>query len=69
MAQCDTCGNDYEGAFEITQNGQTYTFDSFQCAIHRMAPVCPTCECKVIGHGVDLGDQTYCCRHCAGQAT
>ena len=68
MARCDCCGNDYDGAFEITQNGQTHTFDSFQCAIHQMAPVCPTCHCKVIGHGVDLGSQTYCCNHCAGQA-
>ncbi|MGB7755329.1 MAG: hypothetical protein WBL23_04620 [Salinisphaera sp.] len=68
MARCDTCGNEYEHAFEITQNGKTYTFDTFQCAIHHMAPTCPACGCQVIGHGVDLGDHTYCGDHCAGQA-
>lgn len=41
MARCDTCGNDYDGAFEITQNGQTYTFDSSSAPStgwHRSAP-------------------------------
>ena len=41
MATCDVCGNDYWMAFEIrTQAGQTHTFDSFECAIHKLAPVC-----------------------------
>lgn len=68
MARCDCCGNDYDGAFEITKDGKTHTFDSFQCAIHQMAPVCPACGCQVIGHGVDAGLKTYCCSHCAGKA-
>lgn len=69
MARCDCCGNEYDKAFQLTQNGETHTFDSFQCAIHQMAPVCPSCGCKVIGHGVDQGDKTYCCDHCAKQTT
>ena len=38
MAQCDVCGNDYDKAFRITQGDRTMTFDSFECAIHAMAP-------------------------------
>ena len=40
MATCDVCGNDYDKAFRITQAGKTMTFDSFECAIHTMAPRC-----------------------------
>ncbi|HZF03874.1 MAG TPA: hypothetical protein VE932_06035 [Patescibacteria group bacterium] len=25
------------------------------CAIHRMAPTCAHCGCKVVGHGVEAG--------------
>jgi transposase len=41
MAQCETCGNDYDKAFQVVINGVTHTFDSFECAIHRVAPTCP----------------------------
>ena len=37
MARCETCGNDYDKAFEVTMNGTTHTFDSFECAIHALA--------------------------------
>lgn len=30
----------------------THVFDSFECAIHRLAPVCEHCGCKIIGHGL-----------------
>jgi len=52
MAQCEVCGNDYDMAFEVHAQGAVHTFDSFECAIHRMAPVCEHCGCKVIGHGM-----------------
>jgi hypothetical protein len=41
------------------------TFDSFECAIHAMAPRCAHCECMVIGHGVETADAIYCCAPCA----
>jgi hypothetical protein len=50
---CDVCGNDYDKAFRITQAGKTLTFDSFECAIHAMAPRCAHCQCHVIGHGIE----------------
>src|SRR4051794_17340860 len=63
--RCDVCGNDYDKAFQIVQNGRTLTFDSFECAIHAVAPVCAHCGCKILGHGVEAGDAIYCCAHCA----
>ena len=55
MAVCEVCGNDYDKAFSVTQAGKTMTFDSFECAIHAMAPRCAQCQCHVIGHGVESG--------------
>ena len=68
MAQCEVCGNDYDKAFTVTSGGRTMTFDSFECAIHAMAPRCAHCQCLVIGHGVEEADgRIYCCKHCARQ--
>src|SRR6266536_446254 len=68
MAKCDVCGNDYDKSIQITAGGKTRTFDSFECAIHMLAPTCPHCNCKVIGHGVEAGGQIYCCVHCAEES-
>ena len=68
MAICCTCGNDYEKTFEITMQEKTYEFDCFECAIHRLAPICAHCSCRIIGHGVEDSFQMYCCAHCAEQA-
>ena len=51
MARCEHCGNDYDKSFEITMRGESHTFDSFECAIHKLAPVCEHCGCKIVGHG------------------
>ncbi len=66
--KCEVCGNDYDQPLEITQQGETHHFDSFECAIHAMAPECAECGCKVIGHGVQAGGDIYCCAHCAEHA-
>ena len=65
MARCDVCGNDYDKAFQITVAGATHTFDAFECAIHRLAPACEHCGCKVVGHGVEASGRFFCCAHCA----
>jgi hypothetical protein len=65
MARCDVCGNDYDKAFQVTQQGRTMTFDSFECAIQALAPTCEHCGCRVVGHGVEKDDAIYCCVHCA----
>lgn len=68
MARCDVCGNDYDKAFTVTMAGRTQTFDSFECAIHALAPACAHCGCKVLGHGAEQGGRIYCCAHCAKHA-
>lgn len=49
--------------------GERHTFDSFECAVHKMAPGCEHCGCKVIGHGTEVDGHFYCCAHCAREAT
>jgi hypothetical protein len=61
------CGNEYDKAFQIKMAGNTHTFDSFECAIHSLAPECEHCGCKVIGHGVESDGRFYCCAHCASE--
>jgi hypothetical protein len=65
MAKCDTCGNDYDKTFQVVRNGKSHTFDSFECAIHALAPVCPNCGVRIIGHGLEKDGQIFCCDHCA----
>ena len=70
MAECVVCGNDYENAFVVrTAQGDELVFDSIECAAHRIAPSCAHCGCRVLGHGVQAGDATYCCASCARHAT
>lgn len=65
MPVCEQCGNDYDKAFEVVAAGETHVFDSFECAIHVMAPVCEHCGCRVIGHGVESDGRFFCCASCA----
>jgi hypothetical protein len=65
MALCETCGNDYDKAFEILASGVRHVFDSFECAIHKLAPACAHCGCKIVGHGVETGGACFCCANCA----
>jgi hypothetical protein len=65
MSACEVCGNDYAHAFQVTMHGQRHTFDSFECAIQKLAPVCAHCECRIIGHGIEASGVYYCCAHCA----
>jgi hypothetical protein len=68
MGICKHCGNDYDKSFEIVMNGERHTFDSFECAIHVLAPHCSHCDCRIIGHGVEKSGTFYCCVHCAEKA-
>ncbi|WP_116248037.1 Prokaryotic metallothionein [Nocardiopsis sp. FIRDI 009] len=66
MAVCDTCHNDYWMSFDVeTINGERYTFDCFECAIQRLAPVCEKCSSRIIGHGVEVEGRFFCSAHCA----
>jgi hypothetical protein len=65
MSRCEACGNDYDKAFQVIAAGKTYTFDSFECAIHTLAPKCAHCGVKIIGHGLEQEGTMFCCAHCA----
>jgi hypothetical protein len=65
MPTCETCGNDYDKAFTVIMADKPHIFDSFECAIAKLAPVCAHCDCRIIGHGVEVQDQIYCCANCA----
>jgi hypothetical protein len=68
MARCEVCGNDYDKSFEVSGPRGRGTFDSFECAIHKFAPTCEHCGCRVIGHGIEAGAKFYCCANCARAA-
>lgn len=68
MAVCERCGNDYDKTFDITMNGQTHTFDSFECAVATLAPECEHCRVRIIGHGLEADGRFFCCEHCAEKA-
>jgi hypothetical protein len=66
---CEVCGNEYDKAFEIVMMAdgreQRHIFDSFECAIHAVAPQCAHCGCRIVGHGVEADGMIYCCASCA----
>lgn len=68
MAKCEVCGNDYHLSFDVVAANERHTFDSFECAIHRLAPVCDHCGCRIIGHGIEAGIRFFCCANCARQS-
>jgi hypothetical protein len=63
--KCEVCGNDYDKVFEVVLAGEHHTFDSFECAIHRLAPLCAQCGCRIVGHGSESESRMYCCANCA----
>ena len=65
MAKCENCGNDYDKSFEIHWAGKVHVFDSFECAIHALAPTCAHCGTRIIGHGLEAEGGFFCCAHCA----
>ncbi|MDN6556755.1 MAG: hypothetical protein L0K74_09695 [Acidipropionibacterium acidipropionici] len=69
MAVCQVCGNDYDRPLAVTQGNRSGIYDSFECAIHEMAPRCMHCGCQILGHGVQVDSEIFCCAHCASSAT
>ena len=66
MDTCEVCGNSYDKAFSVSvAGGAAHTFDSFECAIQKLAPVCAHCSCRILGHGHEAHGTMYCCAHCA----
>jgi hypothetical protein len=68
MARCESCGNDYDKSFQVILDGKTHVFDSFECAVHVLAPTCQHCDCRILGHGVEADGVVFCCVHCARES-
>jgi len=61
----------YDKAFEVIVAGKHHTFDSFECAIHALAPVLPAPFHSVgewVATAVEANGQIFCCVHCARTA-
>ena len=65
---CEVCGNHYDKSFQVILGGVAHTFDSFECAVHRLAPECAHCGCRILGHGIESSGTFYCCANCARQS-
>ncbi len=65
MEKCDKCGNAYENMFHVEMKGKSYAFDCFECAISMLAPICAACGTQIIGHGMEKGEDFFCCAGCA----
>jgi hypothetical protein len=65
MRRCESCGNEYDKCFEVVMAGEAHVFDSFECAIHALAPRCVHCGCRILGHGMEAAGVFYCSEHCA----
>ena len=68
LAKCEVCGNSYHRAFQIVIDDEEHTFDSFECAIHKLAPRCDHCGCRIIGHGIEADSVYFCCANCARES-
>ena len=51
MGTCESCGNEYHRPIEITMDGRRHIFDSFECAIHKLAPECDHCGMRMLRAG------------------
>ena len=49
MAKCENCGNEYDKSFEIIVGGKKHTFDSFECAIHKLHPNARFADVEYLG--------------------
>jgi hypothetical protein len=65
---CEVCGNQYDKVFEVMVAGAHHVFDSFECAIQALAPICEHCGCRIIGHGAEAAGRFFCSAHCAHTA-
>ncbi|MBA2406293.1 MAG: hypothetical protein H0V66_16065 [Bdellovibrionales bacterium] len=65
MEKCEQCGNAYNKIFHVKMKDHEFAFDSFECAIERLAPRCHNCGTRIVGHGVESRTEVFCCAHCA----
>ena len=64
MGRCEVCHNDEGQTFEVLTGQSRHTFDTFECAINALAPVCAICQSRIVGHPVEEDGHLYCGAHC-----
>ena len=63
MNTCEVCGNAVrQGIRGDTRQRRRHIFDSFECAIHALAPECSHCGCRIVGHGMESEGEFYLLR-------
>ena len=65
MGVCSVCKNYYDKTFFVTMESKLHEFDSFECAIHALAPKCHHCGVRILGHGTEVVGKIFCSGHCA----
>jgi hypothetical protein len=65
MGRCEVCSNEYDKSFRVIVGETAHVFDSFECAIHALAPRCAHCGIAIVGHGMEAHGRFYCCAHCS----
>ncbi len=63
--RCEVCGQEAGGGVRVVAGGLTHVFDSFQCAIHRLAPECDHCGCRILGRIFTSSGRPFCSEGCA----
>jgi hypothetical protein len=57
----------FQRVFNGLEKAVRSKFDSFECAIHALAPKCGHCGCQIVGHGLEADGSFFCCAHCASE--
>lgn len=68
MTRCATCNREIDGSWQLSFYGGTLVFDSFECALQRLAGLCRSCGCPVLGHGFPTEVGLYCSAACCEAA-
>ncbi len=64
VARCEVCGLATRSPIRVIANGATHTFDSYQCAIHRLAAECEHCGCRILGRSLESEGRHFCSSEC-----
>jgi hypothetical protein len=64
QAVCEVCGSQ-AGCFEVHLGGEKHVFDSFDCAMRGLMPKCSLCGGMILGHELQVGNESYCSYACA----
>ena len=68
MRKCDHCGSPKGNFFEVTKDGHSQIFDTFDCAIAATAEECRNCGCLITGKLLSSDSGSFCCQSCQDQA-